>query len=437
MTMMSASSSRIMRSNSKVLLRYTSIYYSSTPQQVANVASAGRPFSTAPAGVVVDKYVVPPPSRLPNDVNVRNALYEEEESRTMGGVTASVRNNWSKEEIAELYSLPFYELMYRASTVHRMYWNPSEVQQCTLLSIKTGGCTEDCSYCSQSTRHKTHVKPTPTMKVQEVLEAAKRAKDAGSTRFCMGAAWRELGNKQNAFNHILEMVRGVNGMGLEVCCTLGMLNAQQAKQLKEAGLTAYNHNLDTSPEHYPNVITTRTYEDRLQTIANVRDAGISVCCGGILGLGEKESDRVGLLHVLANLPEHPESVPINALVAVEGTPLGDKDDLSGVDAFDMARMIATARIVMPRTMVRLSAGRLSFSDAEQYMMFQAGANSIFNGDKLLTTANPEFDDDMRLFQKLGFQGKPAHQGPLVAPAEELGKVVITKVEGKKHQQYAA
>ena len=275
------------------------------------------------------------------------------------------------------------------------------------------------------------------MKVQEVLEAASRAKDAGSTRFCMGAAWREMGNKQNAFNHILEMVRGVNGMGLEVCCTLGMLNAQQAKQLKEAGLTAYNHNLDTSPEHYPNVITTRTYEDRLQTIANVRDAGISVCCGGILGLGEKESDRVGLLHVLANLPEHPESVPINALVAVEGTPLGDKDDISAVDAFDMARMIATARIVMPRTMVRLSAGRLSFSDAEQYMMFHAGANSIFNGDKLLTTANPEFDDDMRLFQKLGFQGKPAHQGPLVAPAEEAGKVVITKVEGKSQQQSAA
>jgi len=363
--------------------------------------------------------------RLPNDVHLRNALYEQEAEREMGGIRAQVRHDWTKQEIAKIYSLPFYDLMYRASTVHRMYWDPSEVQQCTLLSIKTGGCTEDCSYCSQSTRHQTFVKPTPTMKVKEVLEAAARAKEAGSTRFCMGAAWRELGNKKNAFNHILDMVRGVNGMGLEVCCTLGMLNAEQAKQLKEAGLTAYNHNLDTSPEHYPKVISTRSYEDRLDTIANVRDAGISVCCGGILGLGEQESDRVGLLHVLATLPEHPESVPINALVAVEGTPLGDNDDISRVDAFDMARMIATARIVMPRTMVRLSAGRLSFSDAEQFLMFQAGANSIFNGDKLLTTSNPEFDEDQALFQKLGFQGKPAHKGPLVAPAEEQGEVVIT------------
>lgn len=413
-------------------------------------AASKRTLSAAPQrseGVVLDKYVAPKAStssapaatatmgrdRLPNDVHQRNDLYMEEEERTMAGVTASVRHNWTKEEIAEIFSLPFHELMYRASTVHRMYWDPSEVQQCTLLSIKTGGCTEDCSYCSQSTRHKTFVKPTPTMKVQEVLEAAARAKEAGSTRFCMGAAWRELGNKKNAFNHILEMVRGVNGMGLEVCCTLGMLNAEQAKQLKEAGLSAYNHNLDTSPEHYPNVITTRSYEDRLNTIANVRDAGISVCCGGILGLGEKESDRVGLLHVLATLPEHPESVPINALVAVEGTPLGENDDISRVDSFDMTRVIATARIVMPRTMVRLSAGRLSFSDAEQFMMFQAGANSIFNGDKLLTTSNPEFDEDQALFQKLGFSGKPAHKGPLVAPAEEKGQVHITKVTADEPQ----
>mmetsp|Transcript_25455 Transcript_25455/g.53351 ORF Transcript_25455/g.53351 Transcript_25455/m.53351 type:complete len:442 (+) Transcript_25455:40-1365(+) len=416
--------------------------------------SSSRTVSTAPH-VVVDKFVSTPrpdspsPSaasssiRHPNDVRARNANYVDEDSRTMGGVTATVRHDWTKQEIAEIYSLPFHELMYRASTVHRMYWDPSEVQQCTLLSIKTGGCTEDCSYCSQSTRHKTFVKPTPTMKVQEVLAAAKRAKDAGSTRFCMGAAWRELGNKKNAFNHILEMVRGVNGMGLEVCCTLGMLNAEQARQLKEAGLTAYNHNLDTSPEHYPNVITTRTYEDRLQTIANVREAGISVCCGGILGLGEKENDRVGLLHVLATLPEHPESVPINALVAVEGTPLGnaaadeeaESNGIADVDAFDMARMIATARIVMPRTMVRLSAGRLSFSDAEQFLMFQAGANSIFNGDKLLTTDNPAFDEDKALFNKLGFVGKPAHAGPKVAPSEMSGEVEITRVKGHE-QQYA-
>jgi biotin synthase len=438
--------------------------------RVAEAGSANPPLGAVDStAVVVDRYVVgshhqPPPKvaasspsssssihdrssstgnsnstlqRLPNDVRERNALYGSEVERTMGGVTATVRHDWTKQAIADIYHLPFYELMYRASTVHRMYWNPAEVQQCTLLSIKTGGCTEDCSYCSQSTRHKTFVKPTPTMMVQEVLEAATRAKEAGSTRFCMGAAWRELGNKQNAFNHILDMVRGVNGMGLEVCCTLGMLSADQAKQLKEAGLTAYNHNLDTSPEHYPNVISTRTYEDRLNTIANVRDAGISVCCGGILGLGEQDADRVGLLHVLATLPEHPESVPINALVAVEGTPLGNDDDLRKVDAFDMARMIATARIVMPRTMVRLSAGRLSFSDAEQFLMFQAGANSIFNGDKLLTTPNPEFDEDQALFERFGFRGKPAHQGPLVSPAEEQGMVVVTKVQQhNEEQQYA-
>uniref|UniRef100_A0A7S3P1K3 biotin synthase n=1 Tax=Amphora coffeiformis TaxID=265554 RepID=A0A7S3P1K3_9STRA len=402
--------------------------------------------------VIIDRYYSSPTTtqasleseiRLPNNDRERSALYQAEEERSLGGYTAQVRHNWTKQEIADIYSLPFGELMYRAATTHRMYWDPSEVQQCTLLSIKTGGCTEDCSYCSQSTRHKTFVKPTPTMKVQEVLQAAQRAKEAGSTRFCMGAAWRELGNKKNAFGHILEMVRGVNGMGLEVCCTLGMLTADQAKALKEAGLTAYNHNLDTSPEHYPKVISTRSYEDRLQTIANVRDAGISVCCGGILGLGEEENDRVGLLHVLATLPEHPESVPINALVAVEGTPLGDKQDeeeaIGNVDALDMARMIATARIVMPRTMVRLSAGRLSFSEAEQFLMFQAGANSIFNGDKLLTTANPEFDADQMLFQKLGLRGKPAHKGPLVPPAEEQGDVCIKKIkaeyqEAKQQQQ---
>merc|ERR1711935_774447 len=386
--------------------------------------------------VVVDRYSHAAPEeskRLPNDEYERNGLYMEEDSRQMGGVTASIRNNWTKQEISEIYSLPFHELMYRAGVVHRMYWDPSEVQQCTLLSIKTGGCTEDCSYCSQSTRHKTFVKPTPTMKVQEVLKAAQRAKNAGSTRFCMGAAWRELGNKKNAFKHILEMVRGVNSMGLEVCCTLGMLNGEQAKQLKEAGLSAYNHNLDTSPEHYPNVITTRSYEDRLNTIANVRAAGISVCSGGILGLGEQDTDRVGLLHVLATLDEHPESVPINALVSVEGTPLGEDEDIDQVDAFDMARMIATARIVMPRTMVRLSAGRLSFSDAEQYLMFQAGANSIFNGDKLLTTDNPEFDQDQSLFNKLGFTGKPAHKGPALAPAEEAGMVEITQYSSPVQQ----
>lgn len=335
------------------------------------------------------------------------------ETRTLNGVSASVRNDWTKAEIAEIYDTPLMELLYRAATVHRMFFDPREVQQCTLLSIKTGGCTEDCGYCSQSVKHKTFVKPTPQMKVDEVLRAAERAKAAGSTRFCMGAAWRELGNKKNAFGHILEMVRGVNGMGLEVCCTLGMLTLDQAKQLKEAGLSAYNHNLDTSREHYPKVITTRSYDERLETIANVREAGLSVCCGGILGLGEDDSDRVGLLHTLATLEEHPESVPINALVAVKGTPLGE--DGSGAEQpsiWDMSRMIATARIVMPRTMVRLSAGRLSFTEGEQALMFMAGANSIFNGDKLLTTPNPSVNEDTKLFDALGLVGKPAHSAPL-------------------------
>jgi len=333
------------------------------------------------------------------------------ETRTLNGFISTIKNDWSKEEINEIYQMPMMELLYRAATVHRMYFNPTEVQQCTLLSIKTGGCSEDCKYCSQSVQHKTFIKPTPQMKVKEVLEAAKRAKEAGSTRFCMGAAWRELGNKKNAFNHILDMVKGVNSMGLEVCCTLGMLNLEQAKQLKEAGLAAYNHNLDTSREYYPQVISTRSYDDRLETIANVRKAGISVCCGGILGLGEKEIDRIGLLHTLATLDEHPESVPINALVAIDGTPIKEDGMANEPDVWDMSRMIATARIVMPRTMVRLSAGRLAFSESEQALMFMAGANSIFNGDKLLTTPNPEMSEDAQLFSKLGLVGKPAHLAP--------------------------
>jgi biotin synthase len=315
----------------------------------------------------------------------------------------AVRSNWTREEVAAIYNMPFTELLFRAASVHRVNFDPLEVQRCTLLSIKTGGCTEDCKYCAQSTRHKTAVKATPMMQAEEVLEAARRAKLAGSTRFCMGTAWRELGAKKTAFKRILGIVRDVKKLDLEVCCTLGMLNKEQASQLKEAGLDAYNHNLDTSREHYPKVISTRTYDERLQTIANVREAGISVCCGGILGLGESEADRIGLLHELASLEKHPESVPINALVPVEGTPLGE---FTPPDCFQMARTIATARILMPRSMVRLSAGRLSFSALEQAVMFMAGANSIFTGDKLLTTPNPAFDADMQLFDQLGLKGLP-------------------------------
>ena len=325
------------------------------------------------------------------------------------GADAPVRNDWAREEIAAIYQLPFTELLFRAAAVHRANFDPLEVQRCTLLSVKTGGCTEDCKYCAQSTRHKTAVKASPMLPADEVLEAARRAKQAGSTRFCMGTAWRELGAKKTAFKRILGMVREVKKLDLEVCCTLGMLNEEQASQLKEAGLDAYNHNLDTSREHYPKVISTRSYDDRLQTIANVRKAGISVCCGGILGLGESEADRIGLLYELATMDTHPESVPINALVPVEGTPMGD---FVAPDSFQMARTIATARIVMPRSMVRLSAGRMSFSLIEQAVMFMAGANSIFTGDKLLTTPNPAFDADMRLFDQLGLKGRPPNQARL-------------------------
>lgn len=335
---------------------------------------------------------VTPNSGLAKDKLIRARVSEE----------YPVRTDWSLDEIRSIYDMPLLELIREAAMVHRAHWDTRDVQQCTLLSIKTGGCSENCGYCSQSQRYKTHVKPTKQMAVDDVVAAAKRAKAAGSTRFCMGAAWRELGNKQRAFDDILSMVRQISAEGLEVCATLGMLNPEQALKLKDAGLTAYNHNLDTSREYYPSVVTTRSYDDRLGTIANVRDAGISVCSGGILGLGEQETDRVSMLHTFATLDGgHPESLPINALVAVEGTPM---QDAAPVSIFDMTRMIATARVVLPRTMVRLSAGRLEFSQGEQALMFLAGANSIFNGDKLLTTPNPELSDDAQLFATLGLKG---------------------------------
>lgn len=314
-----------------------------------------------------------------------------------------VRNDWTREEIGHLYNHPLLDLMYHGATAHRQYFNPRQVQQCTLLSIKTGGCPEDCKYCSQSSRYKTEVEAEKLMDVDSVITNAKRAKEAGSTRFCMGAAWRgvsQVGPRQ--FNRVLDMVSQIRGMGLEVCATLGMLNAEQAVALKDAGLTAYNHNLDTSREYYPRVITSRVYDDRLETLKVVREAGISVCCGGIIGLGETHKDRVSLLHTLATLPEHPESVPVNALVANKGTPLEGTEVLP---VWDLCRMIATARIVMPRSMVRLSAGRVSFSQAEQALCFMSGANSIFTGDKLLTTPNPEFSVDNAMFETLGLTGK--------------------------------
>ncbi len=314
-----------------------------------------------------------------------------------------IRNNWSLEEVRNIYEMPLMELIFQAASIHRRYNHTGEVQVCTLLSIKTGGCSEDCAYCPQAARYHTDVSVEPLMKKEEVIAYAQKAKEAGSTRFCMGAAWREVRDNRD-FDRVLEMVKGVNELGMEVCCTLGMLNAEQAKKLAEAGLYAYNHNLDTSSEYYKEIITTRTYNDRLQTLNHVRKAGVSVCCGGIIGLGESTADRIQMLQTLATLPEHPESVPVNALVPIKGTPM---ENNSKVNVWDMVRMIATARILMPLTMVRLSAGRTEMTIAEQTLCFMAGANSIFAGDKLLTTPNPTFEEDMNMFNLLGLQPREA------------------------------
>lgn len=316
---------------------------------------------------------------------------------------ADVRTDWTKDEITELYHTPLMELIYHAATVHREHHETGEVQVCTLLSIKTGGCPEDCAYCPQSARYNTDVEPGKMLDAEEILGAAQKAKEAGSTRFCMGAAWRNA-RKTKDFDRVLEMVREITDMDMEVCCTLGMLTDDQAARLKEAGLYAYNHNLDTSEDFYNRIISTRSYEDRLDTLNKVRNNNISVCCGGIVGMGETDEDRIELIHNLATMPKHPESVPINALIAVEGTPMENQPE---VPWYEMARMIATARITMPASMVRLSAGRVNMSMEEQAHCFMAGANSIFTGEKLLTTDNNELEEDMRMFDILGLKPRKA------------------------------
>ncbi len=308
-----------------------------------------------------------------------------------------LRHDWALPEVRALYELPLLDLVYRAQTVHRAVWKDNKVQLCSLLSIKTGGCSEDCAYCPQAARYKTGVKAEKLMSVPQVLEAAKTARQAGATRFCMGAAWREIKDGPQ-FDSVLEMVRGVKSLGMEACCTLGMLTDSQAHRLKAAGLDAYNHNLDTSEAHYGDIISTRGYDDRLKTLQRVRDAGIGVCCGGIIGLGESIDDRCQMLVTLANQAHHPESVPVNALVPVEGTPLAQH---ARVETLDMVRTIAVARILMPASMVRLSAGRQQMNEEAQLLCMMAGANSVFFGEKLLTTGNPEFDQDMALFEKAG------------------------------------
>ncbi|MDY6978361.1 MAG: biotin synthase BioB [Pseudomonadota bacterium] len=310
----------------------------------------------------------------------------------------NVRHDWQVEEIDGLFNLPFNDLLFHAQQVHRHYFDPNQVQVSTLLSIKTGKCPEDCGYCPQSIRYDTGLEVEPLMPLDEVIESAKAAKANGSSRFCMGAAWRSP--KDRDLDPVIEMVRAVKELGLETCLTLGMLTESQTQRLKEAGLDYYNHNLDTSPEYYGEVITTRTYQDRLDTLEHVRNAGMHVCCGGILGMGESRYDRVRLMQQLANQPQHPESVPINMLVRVEGTPLQEAEDF---DHIEFVRSIAVARILMPGSYVRLSAGREEMSDEMQALCFLAGANSVFYGEKLLTTPNPGADHDTQLFDKLGIQ----------------------------------
>jgi biotin synthase len=309
-----------------------------------------------------------------------------------------VRHDWTREEVRALFALPFPQLVYEAARVHRMHFDPCEVQISTLLSIKTGGCPEDCAYCPQSAQYDTGIKAEKLMSLDAVVSEARAAKAAGASRFCMGAAWREP--KERDLDTVCEMVEAVKTLGLETCATLGMLTPAQAARLKASGLDYYNHNLDTSPEYYGQIITTRTFKDRLDTLAAVRAAGIHVCCGGIIGMGESAEDRIGMIVALASLPLHPESVPINMLVRVEGTPLARRENL---DALDFVRTIAVARITMPKSVVRLSAGREDMSEETQALSFLAGANSIFYGPKLLTTPNPERDRDMRLMKKLGLR----------------------------------
>ena len=315
--------------------------------------------------------------------------------------TKQLRHDWTKEEISKIYHQPLLELVYQAATIHRVWHKPTEIQVCTLLSVKTGGCPEDCSYCGQAARYHTDIKVQALLPTETVIAHAQKAKDGGSSRFCMAAAWREVRNNRDV-DRIIDMVKGVNELGLEVCCTLGMLPEEQAIRLQAAGLYAYNHNLDTSEEYYDEIISTRKFDNRINTINNVRKAGITVCSGGIIGLGETPTDRISMLLTLATMPKHPESVPVNALARVKGTPL---EDLPKVGIWDMVRMIATARIIMPASVVRLSAGRIEMTEEEQAWCFMAGANSIFTGERetLLVTPNPGLTEDMAMFNNLGLQ----------------------------------
>jgi biotin synthase len=355
------------------------------------------------------------------------------------------RHDWTKDEISQIHRKPLMELAFAAvrlfshdilmykvltdtlqGTVHRRFHPPSSIQLCTLMNIKTGGCTEDCSYCAQSTRYQTGLKATKLSTVDSVLEQARIAKENGSNRFCMGAAWRDLRGRKSGLKNIVEMVKGVRGMGMEACVTLGMVSKEQAMELKEAGLTAYNHNLDTSREHYPKIITTRSYDERLQTLENVREAGIHVCSGGILGLGESTTDHVGLIHTLSTLPSHPESFPVNKLVPIKGTPMFGEEP---VKLEDLVRCIATARLVMPETIIRLAAGRVSMPESEQMLCFMAGANAVFTGERMLTTDCNGWDEDKSMMDRWGLKPMQTNASKFVEVKEE------PKFEAKSFQHF--
>ncbi|KAF9036510.1 biotin synthase [Hymenopellis radicata] len=347
---------------------------------------------------------------------------------------SQTRHDWTKKEIQDIYDSPLLDLVFRAASVHRQSHDPTKIQLCTLMNIKTGGCSEDCSYCSQSSRYSTPTQASRLLDVEPVLEAARKAKANGSTRFCMGAAWRDLAGRKRGFQRILEMVREVRGMGMEVCTTLGMLSPEQAQQLKEAGLTAYNHNLDTSREFYPEVITTRSYDERLDTIEAVRQAGISVCSGGILGLGEEDKDRVGLIWEVSSMPEHPESFPVNALVPIPGTPLEGNEPVSH---HTLVRTIATARIVLPTTIIRLAAGRNTLSESEQAMCFMAGANAVFTGEQMLTTPCSPWDEDKAMMGRWGLEGMRSFEQVNVARKEGSRLIEQASFEATKEAKLTA
>ncbi|KAK1810697.1 biotin synthase [Friedmanniomyces endolithicus] len=350
-----------------------------------------RAFSTPVNDTFPPSPSAPPPPPEASHV-LRNAVSAQ-----------GTRYDWTRDEIRDIYNTPLMELAFQSATLHRRFHRPSAIQMCTLMNIKTGGCSEDCSYCAQSSRYNTGLTATKMSSVDSVLEAARIAKSNGSTRFCMGAAWRDMRGRKTSLKNVKSMIEGVRAMDLEVCVTLGMIDQAQAEDLAQAGLTAYNHNLDTSREHYPSVISTRTYDERLQTLSHVRQAGINVCSGGILGLGETPEDHVGLIHTVSTLPQHPESFPVNALVPIKGTPLGDKlpEGKRPIPFDAILRTIATARLTMPGTIIRIAAGRTTMSEAEQILCFSAGANAVFTGEKMLTTEAVGWDTDKAMFEKYG------------------------------------